>query len=86
MVKNLPANTRDACSIPGLGRSTKEGNGNPFQYSWPGKFHGQKNLMGYSPWGRKELDMTEHTHIRTRLVGEYKLADFFQPSSSIQSQ
>ena len=27
----------------------------------PGKFHGQRNLAGYSPWGRKELDMTEHT-------------------------
>ena len=24
-----------------------------------GEFHGQKSLVGYSPWGRKELDMTE---------------------------
>ena len=24
-----------------------------------GKSHGGKNLLGYSPWGRKELDMTE---------------------------
>ena len=24
----------------------------------PGKFHGQRNLAGYSQWGRKELDMT----------------------------
>ena len=24
----------------------------------PGKFHGQRNLEGYSPWGHKELDMT----------------------------
>ena len=29
----------------------------------PGKFHGQRSLAGYSPWGHKELDMTEHTHI-----------------------
>ena len=29
----------------------------------PGTSHGQKNLAGYRPWGRKELDMTEHTHI-----------------------
>ena len=28
----------------------------------PGKSHGQRNLVGYSPWGRKELDTTEHTH------------------------
>ena len=25
----------------------------------PGKFHGMKSLVGYSPWGHKELDMTE---------------------------
>ena len=25
----------------------------------PGKFHGQRSLVGYSPWGCKELDMTE---------------------------
>ena len=24
-----------------------------------GEFHGQRSLKGYSPWGRKELDMTE---------------------------
>ena len=24
----------------------------------PGKSHGQRNLAGYSPWGRKESDMT----------------------------
>ena len=35
-VKNLPANagdTGDLDLIPGLGRSSGEGNGNPFQYS-----------------------------------------------------
>ena len=25
----------------------------------PGEFHGQRSLAGYSPWGRKESDMTE---------------------------
>ena len=25
----------------------------------PGEFHGQRGLAGYSPWGHKELDMTE---------------------------
>ena len=33
MVKNLPANARDTGSIPGLGRSPGEGNGNPLQHS-----------------------------------------------------
>ena len=28
----------------------------------PGKSHGQRSLVGYSPWGRKESDMTERLH------------------------
>ena len=31
----------------------------------PGKFHGRRSLAGYSPWGCKELDTTEHTHTHT---------------------
>ena len=47
--------------IPGLGLRTPpgEGNGYPLQYSCPGESHGQRSLVGYSPWGRKELDMTK---------------------------
>ena len=26
------------------------------------KIHGHRNLVGYNPWGHKELDTTEHTH------------------------
>ena len=33
MVKNLPVKAGDKRSIPGLGRSPREGNGNPLQYS-----------------------------------------------------
>ena len=25
----------------------------------PGEFHGQRNPVGYSPWGRKELNTTK---------------------------
>ena len=32
VVKNLPVNAGDSGSIPGLGRSPAEGNGNPLQY------------------------------------------------------
>ena len=28
----------------------------------PGKSHGRRSLVGYSPWGRKELDTTERLH------------------------
>ena len=30
--------------------------------SQPGKSHGWRSLVGYSPWGRKESDMTEQPH------------------------
>ena len=43
-VKNLPENAEDPGSIPGPGRSPREGNGNPFQYSW------QSNLMDRRAW------------------------------------
>ena len=33
VVKNPPANAGDSSLIPGLGRSPREGNGNPLQYS-----------------------------------------------------
>ena len=33
MIKNPPANAEDTGLIPGLGRSTGEGNGNALQYS-----------------------------------------------------
>ena len=34
VVKKLPANAGDVGSIPGLGRFSREGNGNPLQYSY----------------------------------------------------
>ena len=43
-------------SIPELGRYPGEENGNPLL---PGKSHGQRSLAGYSPWDRKESDITE---------------------------
>ena len=85
-------------SIPGSGRSLREGIGYPLQYSWaslvaqtvknlpaiwrpgfdpwvgripwrrerlpspvflPGELHGQRSLVGYSPWSCKESDTTK---------------------------
>ena len=67
VVKNPPANAgdaRDAGSIPGLGRSRGEGNGNPLQFSclkipWTG------SLVGYSLWGSQRVrhDRTHSTII-----------------------
>ena len=64
MVKNLPSNAgdaRDAGLVPRLGRSTRGGNGNPFQYScletsmdrgaWSVSVHGvSKELDWLSNW------------------------------------
>jgi len=41
-----------------LGRSPGEGNYNPLPYYCLEKSHGQRSLVGYSLWGRKELDTT----------------------------
>ena len=34
----------------------------------PGKFHEQKSLVDYSPWGCKQLDMTEYTYTHTHFI------------------
>ena len=34
----------------------------PTSVLFPGKSHGQKSLVGYSLWGHKESDMTEHAY------------------------
>ena len=33
----------------------------------PGKFHGQRSLVGCSPWGREESDTTERLHFHFSL-------------------
>ena len=57
--KESACNAGDLGSIPESGRSPAEGNGNPRQYSYLENPHGQRSLVGYSPWGHKELDRTE---------------------------
>ena len=56
MVENLPASAGDMNLVPGLGISPEVGNGNPLLVFLPGKFHGERLLAGYSPWGGKESD------------------------------
>ena len=64
VVKNLLASAGDTGrhgfhlqvrKIPG------EGNGNPV--SLPGSSHGQRSLVGYSPWGCRESDATESFNV-----------------------
>ena len=59
--KESACNVGHLGSIPGLGRFPGGGHGNPLQHCCLENPHGQKSLAGYSPWGRKESDMTEHS-------------------------
>ena len=63
MVKSPPAHAGDIDmgSVPGLGRSPGGGHGNLLQYSCLENPQGQRSLMGYSPQGCKESDLTEAT-------------------------
>ena len=67
---NTPANARDRGSI--------RGQEDPWRREWqptpvllPGKSHGQRSLVGYRPWGRKESDMTKETW-HTRMPGGHQ--------------
>ena len=59
-------------SIPGLGRSPGEGNGNPLQRSCLTHPMDWGAWLGYSPWGCKESDTTErltlHTHVSSLIL------------------
>ena len=48
----------DLGSIPGLGYPLEKGMATHFS-NLPEEVHGQRSLVGYSPWGCKESDMTE---------------------------
>ena len=52
----------DPGSIPGLGRFPRRRKWQPTPVPLPGKSHGQRSLVGYSPWGHKESDATERLH------------------------
>ena len=63
MVKSPLANVgdaRDVSLIPGSRRFPGVGNASPLQYSCLENPHGQRSLVGYSPWGHKESDTPEH--------------------------
>ena len=72
--KEYACNVGDLGSIPELGRSSGGGHGNPLQYSCLENLHGQRSLVGFSPWGCKEWDTTER--LSTTVCGLSLLWDF----------
>ena len=60
MVKNLPTMRETGVRFLGWEDPLQEG-----QYSCLENPHGQRSLVGYSPWGRRESDATEQLHNKT---------------------
>ena len=58
-------NERDPGSIPKMWRRKWQ----PTPVLWPGKSHGRRSVVGYSPWGPKETDTTERLHFHFLLAG-----------------
>ena len=76
-------------------RVQSQGQEDPWRRAWqptpvflPGEFAGQRNLMGYSPWGFEELDTTEVmralTHIEARSRQEEVPPQAFRGSVACQ--
>ena len=64
VVKSLPANAGDLGSVPGWGRSPRERNGNPLQYSGLENPHGQRRQEGLQSMGSQSVDTTEQLNNR----------------------
>ena len=86
-VKSLPTMQKTRDSIPGLGRSPGEGNGNSLQDFLAWKIPWMEELSGYNSWSLKELDTTERLHFlpfhsnRIHTIGAYEKQRFISHSS-----
>ena len=61
MVKRLLA-MQDTQFDPWVGKIPWRRKWQPTPVLLPAKSHGHRSLVGYSPWGRRELDTTEQLH------------------------
>ena len=57
--KASACNAGDSRFDPWVGKILWRRKWQPIPVLLPGKFHGWRSLVGYSPWGHKELDMTQ---------------------------
>ena len=70
-VENLPA--IQGTSVLSLSQEDLLEKGIPFPVFLHGKFHGQRRLVGHSPWGRNEWDMTKQLSTHTREAHDWTL-------------
>ena len=66
MVKRLPTMWETRFN-PWVGKILWRRKWQPTPVLLPGKSHGQRSMVGCSPWGRKELDTTEQLHFHFSL-------------------
>ena len=67
--KESACNAGDLGSIPGSGRSLREGIGNPLVFL-PGEFPGQRSLVGYSSWvAKSQTCLSDYTTTNKRWEG-----------------
>ena len=59
LVKNLRAMQERPGFDPWVEKIPWRREQQPTPVFWPGEFHGERNLAGYSPWGRRESDTTK---------------------------
>ena len=84
LVKNPPANSgdkKDGSLITGRKDPLEKEVATPGVFL-PGRFHGQRNLVGYRPWGHKESDTTEQLSTYTLQV----ILKYFLMQTSQQSE
>jgi len=82
-VKHLPAMWRPSFD-PWVGKIAWRRKWQPTPVLLPGKFHGQRSLAGYGPWGHKESDITERLHFLFSLSYERpRIAKFIQSESTV---
>ena len=70
------SNAEDLGLIAGLGRSPsrRSRKWQPTPVHLPGEFHGQRNLVGYSPWGHKESDTTKQLTVSSEKWSHLELS------------
>ena len=66
--KESACNAGDPGLIPGSGKIPRRREWQPTPVFLPGKSHGRRNLVGYSPWGHKESDTTERLTFTLPLI------------------
>ena len=79
--KESACNARDPRFDPWVGKTTWRRAWQPTPVFLPGESHGQRSLVGYSPWGHKESNMTEwlstHTQPITNIFWQKKKKKYY---------